>query len=434
MSTFEAEPIGTRRLILLPLWPEHAGEMAGVLADPALHEFIGGAPLAPQDLQARYERLADGSPDPAVSWCNWVIQLRDPGSLVGTVQATISGSPDPTADVAWVVGTVWQSRGIATEAARALISWLGRRQVRAVIAHIYPGHVASAAVAAAAGLRPTNHWQDGEQRWELTLPPQERQEGSRAMSDRVAIVTGAGSGIGRGIAQHLAGNLAGNGVRVVVADVDEDGGQETVAQITGAGGAAMFVRTDVRLATDAQAMVDACISEYGTPDYLVNNAGLVTMTPFLELPEEEWDLVLDVNVKGQFLCGQAFSRALVAAQRGGAIVNIGSVESEVITASGEHCQVHYNVSKGGVKMLTRGMAFELARHDIRVNGINPGTIDTEFAGPPTERGREFFFSRALIKRLGQPVDIARAVWFLLSDDASFITGTMLSVDGGWLVQ
>ena len=250
------------------------------------------------------------------------------------------------------------------------------------------------------------------------------------MSDRVAIVTGAGSGIGRGIAVHLAGD----GARVVVADIDDAGGQETAAQITGAGGAAMFVHTDVRLADDAQGMVDTCIGEYGIPDYLVNNAGLVTMTPFLELPEEEWDLVLDVDVKGQFLCGQAFSRALVTAGRGGAIVNIGSVESEVISASGDHCQVHYNVAKGGVKMLTKGMAFELARHDIRVNGINPGTIDTEFAGPQTERGREFVFARALIKRLGQPADIARAVSFLLSDDASFITGTMLSVDGGWLVQ
>src|ERR1700733_3790931 len=111
------------------------------------------------------------------------------------------------------------------------------------------------------------------------------------MSDRVAIVTGAGSGIGRGIAQHLASN----GVRVVVADVDDVGGQETVAQITGVGGTAMFVRTDVRSAADAQAMVDACVREYGTPDYLVNNAGLVTMTPFLELPEEGWALVLEVD-------------------------------------------------------------------------------------------------------------------------------------------
>jgi len=250
------------------------------------------------------------------------------------------------------------------------------------------------------------------------------------MSDRVAIVTGAGSGIGRGIARHMAGQ----GARVVVADVHDGGGEETVQQITGAGGTAMFVHTDVTLAADAGAMVDACASEYGTPDYLVNNAGLVTMTPFLELPEAEWDLVMDVDVKGQYLCGQAFGRALVAAQRGGAIVNIASVESEVISASGDHCQVHYNVAKGGVKMLTKGMAFELARHDIRVNGINPGTIDTNFAGPPTDRGRDRFFARTLIKRLGQPTDIAKAVWFLLSDDASFITGAMLNVDGGWLVQ
>ncbi len=177
MSRLEAEPVGTSRLILLPLGPEHAEEMAGVLADPALHAFIGGAPLSPPELRARYERLAAGSPDPAVSWCNWVIRLRDPGSLAGTVQATIAGASELTAEVAWVVGTPWQGRGIATEAARALVAWLGRRQVRAVIAHIHPGHVPSAAVAAAAGLRPTGQWQDGERRWQLVLPPHE-QEGS----------------------------------------------------------------------------------------------------------------------------------------------------------------------------------------------------------------------------------------------------------------
>ncbi len=175
----EAEPVGTSRLTLLPLRPEHATEMAGVLADPALHAFIGGSPLTPQELRTRYERLAAGSPDPAVSWCNWVIRLRDPGSLAGTVQATIAGVPELTAEVAWVVGTRWQGQGIATEAARALVSWLGRHRVRTVIAHIHPGHVASAAVAAAAGLTPTDHWQDGERRWEMALPPQETQEGSR---------------------------------------------------------------------------------------------------------------------------------------------------------------------------------------------------------------------------------------------------------------
>jgi RimJ/RimL family protein N-acetyltransferase len=178
VSPVQAEPVGTSRLTLLPLRPGHAGEMAGVLADPALHAFIGGAPLAPQELRARYERLAAGSPDPAVSWCNWVIQLREPGCLAGTVQATIASGPLLTAEVAWVVGTPWQGQGIATEAARALVGWLAQHHVRAVIAHIHPGHVASAAVAAAAGLRPTGFWQEGERRWHLVLPPQERQEGS----------------------------------------------------------------------------------------------------------------------------------------------------------------------------------------------------------------------------------------------------------------
>ncbi len=175
MGAFEAEPVGTTRLILLPLRPAHAGEMAGVLADPDLHAFIGGAPLSPQALLERYERWSAGSPDPLVSWCNWTIQLREPGCLTGTVQATISGAAGAagaagaTAEVAWVVGTPWQGRGIATEAARALVGWLAQRPVRAVIAHIHPGNLASAAVAAAAGLSPTDRWQDGERRWELAL-------------------------------------------------------------------------------------------------------------------------------------------------------------------------------------------------------------------------------------------------------------------------
>jgi RimJ/RimL family protein N-acetyltransferase len=166
MSAVTAEPIRTDRLTLLPLRAGHAGEMAAALADPDLHAFIGGAPLSRPDLRARYERLVAGSPDPAVSWCNWVIQLRDPGCLVGTVQATISAD-GPTAEVAWVVGTPWQGQGIATEAARALVAWLGQQSVPAVIAHIHPDHRASAAVAAAAGLTPTDERHDGEVRWHL---------------------------------------------------------------------------------------------------------------------------------------------------------------------------------------------------------------------------------------------------------------------------
>ncbi len=140
--------------------------MAAVLADPELYAFTGGCPPDAQELRGRYERWIAGSPDPAVSWCNWVVRLRKPPCLAGTVQATIStGAGQLAAEVAWIVGTPWQGQGIATEAARALVSWLGQHSVHTVIAHINPRHLPSAAVAAAAGLAPTDHWQDGEQRW-----------------------------------------------------------------------------------------------------------------------------------------------------------------------------------------------------------------------------------------------------------------------------
>ncbi|MDT0446694.1 GNAT family N-acetyltransferase [Streptomyces johnsoniae] len=189
-----AEPFGTRRLDLVPLRAGHAEEMAAVLSDPALHAFIGGSPDTPQALRSRYRRMTAGSPAPAVSWLNWVIRLRADARLTGTVQATVHANAGPAAEgpaaegpgvegpgveghategpgvgavaeVAWMVGTPWQGRGIATEAARGLVDWLGHRGVRTVIAHIHPDHAASAAVASAAGLRPTDMWQDGEVRW-----------------------------------------------------------------------------------------------------------------------------------------------------------------------------------------------------------------------------------------------------------------------------
>ena len=171
MSVIAAQPVPASRLTLVPLSAEHADEMAAVLADPDLYTFTGGSPPTRQELRARYERWAAGSPDPAVSWCNWVIQLHSPRCLAGTVQATISTGDEPAAEVAWVVGTPWQRRGIATEAARTLIAWLGQQSVQTVIAHIHPGHQASAAVAAAAGLSPTGQLQDGEMRWRLTMTP-----------------------------------------------------------------------------------------------------------------------------------------------------------------------------------------------------------------------------------------------------------------------
>ena len=163
------DTISTDRLDLLPLAVGHAAEMAKVLSDTDLHTFTGGAPASPDALRSRYQRLVAGSPDPDVCWRNWVIRLREDGCLVGTVQATITRSPSgSTAEIAWVVGTAWQKRGIASEAARALVGWLGEQRVRTVIAHLHPDHHASANVASAVGLTPTGRRHDGEIRWEAT--------------------------------------------------------------------------------------------------------------------------------------------------------------------------------------------------------------------------------------------------------------------------
>jgi RimJ/RimL family protein N-acetyltransferase len=171
MSVITTEPVTARRLVLVPLSAGHADEMAAVLADLELYAFTGGSPPTRQELGARYQRWISGSPDPAVSWCNWVIQLCGSGCLAGIVQATISAGDEPAAEVAWVVGTPWQGQGIATEAARALVAWLGRQSINTVIAHIHPSHQASAAVAAAAGLTPTGQLRDGEMTWRLTMTP-----------------------------------------------------------------------------------------------------------------------------------------------------------------------------------------------------------------------------------------------------------------------
>jgi RimJ/RimL family protein N-acetyltransferase len=167
MTVIEAELIRTARLDLVPISAQHAEEMAAVLADPALYTFIGGHAPSSGELRSRYQRQIAGSGDRREAWCNWVIRLRDQGRLTGTVQATITGAGTGSllAEVAWVVGTPWQGKGIATEAAGGLVAWLERNGVSAVIAHINPRNQASAAVATAVGFSPTDHIQDGEVRW-----------------------------------------------------------------------------------------------------------------------------------------------------------------------------------------------------------------------------------------------------------------------------
>jgi glucose 1-dehydrogenase/3-oxoacyl-[acyl-carrier protein] reductase len=248
----------------------------------------------------------------------------------------------------------------------------------------------------------------------------------------VAIVTGGGSGIGRAIAARLARE----GAAVAVADVRLDAAEATVADIARDGGRAIAIELDVRVPAQAEAARDAAVAAFGSITALVNNAGLVRMSALDDLDEDEWDLVLDTNLKGMYVVTRAVAPAIGDAG-GGAIVNMSTIESEVVVSSAGHPQVHYNASKGGVRMLTKALAVELSHRRIRVNAVAPGPIATSFIPGGDLRAPEawaFMSERLLVDRVGEPEDVAAAASFLLSDEASFITGAQLPVDGGWLTR
>lgn len=258
----------------------------------------------------------------------------------------------------------------------------------------------------------------------------DRAAGSKTHAGKAALVTGSGSGIGRAIAIRLAAE----GATVGCLDLDGTTAAKTVETIVDGGGAAIAFQADVRDRAAIGSAVDSLASRVGSLELLVNAAGLVTMVGFDELTEEEWDRVIDVNLKGYFLVTQEAVRHF--SPTGGAVVNISTIEADVVVSSSGHCQVHYNASKGGVKMLTKALAAELAGRGIRVNSVAPGVINTTFSGVDlnSDEVRSFLNERLLIERLGEPEDIAAAVNFLLSSDASFVTGIHLPVDGGWLVR
>lgn len=255
---------------------------------------------------------------------------------------------------------------------------------------------------------------------------------SQRHDDRVAFITGAGSGIGRAIALRLSRE----GAKVLVTDVNLEGAAETVALIEAEGGTALAARVDVRDIEQIAAAAQQAVDAWGSIHLLVNNAGVVTTHSTATMTEEAWDFVTDINLKGQFFVAQQVSRHMDPVV-GGAIVNLATVESFVIVTSTGEAQPHYNASKGGVPNLTKALAVELSAKGIRVNAVAPGPIATDFfdyEAVTSEQAMETLGQRLLVKRIGQPADIASAVSWLLSDEASWIDGITLPVDGGWMTR
>jgi len=257
------------------------------------------------------------------------------------------------------------------------------------------------------------------------------------LSGKSAIVTGGAQGIG----QAIAFRLAEAGARVTIADIDMAAANQTVEHIRAENGSAQAILADARSARDAQNAVRGAVAAFGGLDILVNNAGVFPLVPVLSVTEDLWDKVIDINLKGVFLYSKAAGEVMAEAGKGGRIINLASIDA--LRPNG--MAAHYNASKGGVLMLTKALALELATHRILVNAVSPGGITT----PGTEKAREYvtksmgvrqedmleaWIQRVPLKRMGDPDDVARVVLFLASAAADFITGANIVVDGGYLLS
>ena len=238
------------------------------------------------------------------------------------------------------------------------------------------------------------------------------------------MVTGSGQGIGRAIAVALAEH----GANVVVNDVVEESAQQVATEIDERGVAAMPVVADITSEDAVKAMVTAVMDRFGQIDILVNNAGITQDNLLMRMSEEQWDTVLAVNLKGAFLCTKAVARPMLKARRG-RIINIASV----VGLTGNVGQANYSSSKGGLIALTKSTAQELGSRGITCNAVAPGFIETEMTGRLSDEAREQMLGRVPLGRPGQPEDVAGAVVFLAGPEASYITGQVLTVDGGMVM-
>jgi len=248
----------------------------------------------------------------------------------------------------------------------------------------------------------------------------------KRLKDKVAIVSGAGSGIGREIALLFAGEEA----IVSVADYVAEKGEETVRQIRQGGGEAIFIKADVSQASDAERMVKQTVEKYGRLDILCNNAGILgDVAPVGEASEENWDRVIAVNLKSVFLCSRYAVREMV--KRGGGVIINSSSTMGLVGLPGNTA---YSASKGAIIQFTKTMALEYASSNIRVNCICAGWIDTPMNEILEEQIIRWIVRETPVGRLGKAEEVAQAALYLASDESSFVTGTALVVDGGWLAK
>ena len=248
------------------------------------------------------------------------------------------------------------------------------------------------------------------------------------LKEKVAIVTGAASGIGRATAVRFAQE----GAKTVLADISTEGGQETLALVEKQGGTGKFIRADLSHKDDVQRVIGESVAHFGEVDILFNNAGIFQFGTVLDCKEEDWDRMIDVNLKSMFLMCKYGIPHLVD-NGGGCVVNIASVGALV----GVENATAYAASKGGVVQLSKSMALDFGKDNIRVNCICPGSIETpmlhsiwEHKGKPLEVVREEFKKGRPLQKIGTPLDIANAALYLASDESQFVTGTCLVVDGG----
>lgn len=243
-----------------------------------------------------------------------------------------------------------------------------------------------------------------------------------------ALVTGGGRSIGRAIALDLARSGAAVAINYRRAG---DAARSAVAEIEARGGRALAVQADVADQAGVERMLDQVEAELGPIEILVNNAGILTRTPFLEISLDEWDRIVGTNLRGYFIVGQAVARRMVRQGIRGCIVHVASSSSRYASQN----LSHYAASKGGSTMLTRSMAYELAAHGIRVNEVNPGLIETDMNRRDLEdrAWRQMRLDRIPLRRIGTPDDVAGAVLFLASTDASLMTGASVAIDGGMTV-